>query len=327
MSFFYYSKYSKLDFKIIRYVCKDKTKKGDNIMLNATYENLSENLSIINKRANDHAEQFLEISPYDPLTNMFELTEKYLRTDYDVSEHQAESFELLDLKQEVLEIMENIRKDIEMKIVSMLNPDAPCTPKQELPDIIDQLQTSFADTYFKLMYLQQVFKLERDTLVLNKATDSSEKYANELESKIADGEFALCIDKINDYIESKYDQQKIKRVLDRLDNILPKYNSEHYERKISIDYTSDNPRSGTYLVASLLNKETNDKCDVIYLAEIMTSSTNILFINKFQDNVLMEEVNKLNIGTYLSLINKFDDDSLKEEFIDRLLQLTLKISE
>ena len=79
-------------------------------MQNATYENLSENLDIINKRAKERAEQFLEISYYDPLVSMFELTEKYLRTNYDVFEHQAESFDLISLKQEVMEILENIRK-------------------------------------------------------------------------------------------------------------------------------------------------------------------------------------------------------------------------
>lgn len=291
-------------------------------MQNATYENLSENLDIINKRAKDRAEQFLEISYYDPLVSMFELTEKYLRTNYDVFEHQAESFDLISLKQEVMEILENIRKKIEMEIVSMLNPDAPCTPKQELTDIIDQLQTSFADTYFKLMYLQQVFELKRNTLALNKSTASPEKYANEIESKIADREFALCLDSINNYIENKYNQRKIEELLKI---VFPEIDDECFKSKMSIEYSSKYPRNRVHIVASLIDRETQKEYSKTYIAEITATTTNILINNKYGDSVLIEEKdNDPKIWTYLSLINKLDYDSLKENLIDRLLELIMK---
>lgn len=291
-------------------------------MQNATCENLSENLDIINKRAKDRAEQFLEISYYDPLVSMFELTEKYLRTNYDVFEHQAESFDLISLKQEVMEILENIRKNIKLEIVSMLNPDAPCTPKQELTDIIDQLQTSFADTYFKLMYLQQVFELKRNTLALNKATDSPEKYANEIESKIADREFTLCLDSINNYIENKYNQRKIEELLKI---VFPEIDDECFKSKMSIEYSSKYPRNRVHIVASLIDRETQKEYAKTYIAEITATTTNILINNKYGDSVLIEEKdNDPKIWTYLSLINKLDYDSLKENLIDRLLELIMK---
>ena len=291
-------------------------------MQNATYENLSENLDIINKRAKDRAEQFLEISYYDPLVSMFELTEKYLRTNYDVFEHQAESFDLISLKQEVMEILENIRKNIKLEIVSMLNPDAPCTPKQELTDIIDQLQTSFADTYFKLMYLQQVFELKRNTLALNKATDSPEKYANEIESKIADREFTLCLDSINNYIENKYNQRKIEELLKI---VFPEIDDECFKSKMSIEYSSKYPRNRVHIVASLIDRETQKEYAKTYIAEITATTTNILINNKYGDSVLIEEKdNDPKIWTYLSLNNKLDYDSLKENLIDRLLELIMK---